>query len=189
MLANQGPPIYHVWWGWGRIHATGSDPSIAPRGDPRDGFIGADPLLDRSNIGCGLAAGTFIQQVGSRPRATVTGMPNDNRSRVPVLWFDRNGCGPDHLFLEVTPQAALQEGPDLIAPASLGLRIRGGELVLMGQAMLDGGFMIDRQSVATLHQEIGKWLSHNPPVSQLELPVGQNECQSDRQDPGTHPGS
>lgn len=60
--------------------------------------------------------------------------------RVPVLWFDARGCGPDQFYLEIHPFKEIRDGEDLVAEASLGLRLRAGDLVIVGRGMIDGGF-------------------------------------------------
>lgn len=82
--------------------------------------------------------------------------------RVPVLWFDSKGCGPDHFYLEVFPFKELRDGDELVAPPSLGLRLRAGDLVILGRGMIDGGFNLGREQVAAFHQQLGAWLASNP---------------------------
>jgi hypothetical protein len=79
-----------------------------------------------------------------------------------VLWFDSNGCGPDHFYLEVYPFKELRDGDELVAAASLGLRVRAGDLVILGRGMIDGGFNLDREQVDRLHQQLGAWLANTP---------------------------
>lgn len=83
-------------------------------------------------------------------------------SNVPVLWFDSKGCGPDEFTLELRPFP-----PDLggAIPAHLGIQVRAGSLVILGGALIDGGFYLDRTSAAALHAQIGAWLDANPPGS------------------------
>jgi hypothetical protein len=77
-----------------------------------------------------------------------------------ALWFDRNGCGPDHFKIELQPMKQLKDGGDLVCPATLGLRLRAGELVILGASMIDGGFMLDREQ---LQKQIDAWLEATEP--------------------------
>lgn len=80
---------------------------------------------------------------------------------VPVLWFDSKGCGPDEFNIQIHPIPPDMGGK---IPAHLGLRIRAGSLVIVGAALIDGGFYLDRESVAGLHLQLGAWLGDNPAV-------------------------
>jgi hypothetical protein len=80
-------------------------------------------------------------------------------ARIPVLWFDRRGCGPDELELELAPFAAEKDGA---IPATLGLRVRAGELVIGAEPLVDGGFNLARGQVAELHEQLGAWLATTP---------------------------
>lgn len=89
--------------------------------------------------------------------------PSDpSTGRVPALWFDSKGCGPDHFYLEVFPFKELRDGDKLVAPPSLGLRLRAGDLVILGRGMIDGGFNMERAQIAELHRQLGAWLAEIP---------------------------
>ena len=45
---------------------------------------------------------------------------------IPVLWFDKKGCGPDEMALQLNPLSAMMDGEHMIAPATLGLMVRAG---------------------------------------------------------------
>lgn len=77
---------------------------------------------------------------------------------IPALWFDRDGCGPDHMYLRLRPFAAEPVGEREI-PASLGLRIDKGDLVILGTSMIGGGFNMQREQVAELYSQLGAWLA------------------------------
>jgi hypothetical protein len=99
----------------------------------------------------------------------ITGAEPDNtkpeRERIPVLWFDRRGCGPDHLAIELHPFAAERIGETEI-DAHLGLRVRAAGLVIGGGPLVDGGFFLRREQVEQLHRGIGAWLGS--PASALK---------------------
>lgn len=81
--------------------------------------------------------------------------------RIPVLWFDARGCGPDELALELHPfpAEAVMGG---IIPAVLGIRVRAGDLVIGAGPLVDGGFNLHRDGAAELHRQLGAWLEANP---------------------------
>lgn len=81
---------------------------------------------------------------------------------IPVLWFNCRGSGPDEFALQLNPLDKLMDGDRLVAPPTLGLMIRPGELVLLGREMINGGFQMDRAGVAKLHAQMGAWLAANP---------------------------
>ena len=83
--------------------------------------------------------------------------------KVYALWFDSRGCGPDHFRLEVVPMPKLMDGEDVVSEATMGIRLRAGELVINGQSMIDGGFMMDREQASELYRQIGEWLSEESP--------------------------
>lgn len=80
-------------------------------------------------------------------------------STIQVLWFDRKGCGPDELALQLNPLAAQFDGE---IPASLGLMVRAGNIVIGASALIDGGFALHRDQVADLHRQLAAWLAENP---------------------------
>lgn len=75
--------------------------------------------------------------------------------KVSTLYFDADGLGPDHVYLELFPLRA-----DEIMPAALSLRVRAGELVL--RAQIDGGYFMQHAQVAELHKALGDWLAKHP---------------------------
>lgn len=82
-------------------------------------------------------------------------MPNDIRSdtaKIPALYFDEGGLGPDHVYLEVFPI----RGDEIMKP-SLSLRVRAGEFVRL--APIDGGYFMERNQVEALHRALGEWLA------------------------------
>jgi len=82
--------------------------------------------------------------------------------KIPALWFDRSGNGPDHLAIELHPFPAELEGR---IPAWLGLRVRANDPVLEAVApcpLVDGGFNLHREQVEQLHRQLGAWLEANP---------------------------
>lgn len=81
---------------------------------------------------------------------------------IPSLFFDRDGMGPDHLYLEVHAIQQLRI-PD--EPPILGIRVRAGELVLRQDAQVDGGHMFYREQVVELHKQLGEWLEANPDIA------------------------
>lgn len=80
--------------------------------------------------------------------------------RIPALWFDSDGFGPDHLALELHPFAAEMDGR---IPAYLGLRVRSGGS-LCPNPMVDGGFNLSRASVETLRRQLTEWLDQTAEV-------------------------
>ena len=82
-------------------------------------------------------------------------MSNEN---IPVLWFDSRGRGPDELALELRPFKAERDGA---IPPFLGLRVRAGALVIGAAEMVDGGFLLGRETVVELHRRLGDWLEAN----------------------------
>lgn len=90
---------------------------------------------------------------------TTTQTTND---MIPALWFDKLGCGPSDLAIQLHPFPAERDGK---IPASLGLRIRGappraGARIIYGAAdeLVDSGFNLERAQVEQLHRQIGNWL-------------------------------
>lgn len=81
---------------------------------------------------------------------------------VDVLWFDKDGCGPDVLSIQPWNFRAEMGGR---IPATLGLRImktsESMSLPLMNgaaRAMVEGGFVLDRESAQQLAKSIDDWL-------------------------------
>jgi hypothetical protein len=83
----------------------------------------------------------------------------EDKSRIPVLWFDSREMGPDELALELHPFPEEKSGA---IPASLGIRVRASGIVIGAGALVDGGFNLHRDQVAELHRQIGAWLEGNP---------------------------
>lgn len=87
-------------------------------------------------------------------------MSEETKGRaIPALWFNHKGCGPDHFMLEVQPLKALKDGDELVCPPSLGIRVRCGELVILGGDMVDGEFNLHREQVEELHRQLGEWIA------------------------------
>lgn len=76
--------------------------------------------------------------------------------RIPVLYFDKDGLGPDELALEVANLRKYKPTDT----AQLNIRIRKHGMVM--RADVDGGYMMDRDTVAELHSQLTQWLSENP---------------------------
>ena len=77
--------------------------------------------------------------------------------KISTLYFDKDGLGPDHVYLEVYPirgEAAVD-----LAPA-LSLRVRAGEFVM--RADTGGGYYMERQQVQELHDALAAWLESPP---------------------------
>jgi len=79
--------------------------------------------------------------------------------KIPVLWFNSKGHGPDELALQLHPFPAELEGR---IPAHLGLRVRSDGLVIGADQLVDGGFNLHREQVEDLHRQLGAWLEANP---------------------------
>jgi hypothetical protein len=77
------------------------------------------------------------------------------QQRIPTLYFDANGLGPDHLSLELFPV----RGDEVMQPA-LSLRVRAEGLVM--RAQVDGGYFLQREQVEKLRDGLNAWLA-NPP--------------------------
>lgn len=85
--------------------------------------------------------------------------PTNDKSRIPVLWFDAKGMGPDEFALEFQSFPSDMGGR---IPAFLGIRVRAAGLVIAGASLVDGGFNLHRDQVAELHRQLGAWLEANP---------------------------
>lgn len=92
--------------------------------------------------------------------------------RIPVLWFNSRGCGPDELALELHPFPAEFGGR---IPAYLGLRVRGDGLVIGAGALVDGGFNLGREQVEQLHRALGAWLNQGAPETPASAAVSEVE--------------
>lgn len=88
-----------------------------------------------------------------------------NTPRIPALWFNSKGHGPDELALELHPFAAEEDGA---IPASLGIRVRVDGLVIQAGPLVDGGFNMHRNQVDELHRQLGEWLAATPKPASLE---------------------
>lgn len=75
-------------------------------------------------------------------------------AKVPALYFDADGLGPDHVYIEVFPLRG-----DDVMPDSLSLRVRGAGFVL--RAQLDGGYFMQRAQIEALHEALGAWLKEH----------------------------
>lgn len=81
---------------------------------------------------------------------------NPNTTKISTLYFDKDGLGPDHVYLEVFPI----RGDKIMKPA-LSLRVRAGDMVM--RAPVDGGYFMEREQVEALHKALGEWLSNPAP--------------------------
>lgn len=73
---------------------------------------------------------------------------------ISTLFFDKDGCGPDEVELEVVV-------PPLMPENCLGLRIRQSKargVLRFGLAPVDAGFVLDRESAERLHGAIAGWI-------------------------------
>lgn len=77
-------------------------------------------------------------------------------AKISALYFDAEGLGPDHVYLEAFPIRG-----DEIMPAALSLRVRAGEFVM--RAQVDGGYFMQREQVQALHKALGAWLDNQTP--------------------------
>lgn len=78
---------------------------------------------------------------------------------IPVLWFNKNGSGPDEMALQVIDFPPDRDGK---IPARLGLRVQPGDLVIVGASLLGGGFYMAREQAEALNGALSKWLEANP---------------------------
>lgn len=83
-------------------------------------------------------------------------------TRIPALYFDKDGLGPDHTALEVFPVRG-----DNVMPPALSLRVRAIGFVM--RAQVDGGYFMQREQVEQLHKALGEWLA-NPPATDGKEP-------------------
>lgn len=83
-------------------------------------------------------------------------------AQIPVLWFDSQGRGPDEFRLELHPFPADADGID---ERTLGIRVRANGFVIRGSDLVDGGFYVDRATIAELHKQLGAWLASEKPRS------------------------
>lgn len=73
-------------------------------------------------------------------------------AKIPALYFDADGLGPDHVYLEVFPI----RGDQVMSPA-VSLRVRAGEFVM--RAQIDGGYFMERAQVIALRDALNGWIS------------------------------
>ncbi len=134
----------------------------SPQGSPLiDGYI---PKLGA--FSCSPDAGDRLAaELGAASLLARAATGDQPSARIPALWFTSMGGGPDNMCLELHPLDELRDGADLVCPATLGLMVRAGQLVILGAAMIDGGFQLGREQVEQLHRALGAWLAKNPPVS------------------------
>lgn len=86
---------------------------------------------------------------------------NDQRPdtvKIPTLYFDAEGLGPDHVYLEVFPI----RGDEIMRPA-VSLRVRAGEFVM--RAQVDGGYFMERQQVIALRDALNAWIAVTPELA------------------------
>lgn len=77
--------------------------------------------------------------------------------KVPALYFDKDGLGPDHVYLELFSVRG-----DDVMETSLSLRVRAGEFVM--RAQIDGGYLMGRQQVEQLRDALTQWLTSTKAV-------------------------
>jgi hypothetical protein len=87
-----------------------------------------------------------------------------------ALWFDAQGCGPTAWSIRVQPfDTELDRETDMAQ--QLGIRVHGPReginkaLLAVSpthRALLDGGFLLGRDSVEALHRQLGAWLAAHP---------------------------
>lgn len=80
-------------------------------------------------------------------------------STIEALWFNSKGHGPDELHLQLQHMPSQLDGK---IPATLGLRVRAGDLVIGAGALVDGGFALHRTQAAKLAAQLEAWLAENP---------------------------
>lgn len=98
----------------------------------------------------------YVWRVRARlPEDIKKGEDMNDTAKIPTLYFDEHGNGPDHLYLEVFPIRA-----DSIMPPTLSLRVRPGSLVI--RAQVDGGYFMQREQVVALREALDAWLLDNP---------------------------
>lgn len=92
---------------------------------------------------------------------------------VPALYFDANGNGPDHLFIEPRTVVIDQDDPML----SLMLRAAG----MVQRAPVGAGFAMREPQVRALHSMLGDWLNpqvaiHEPRTIDCDDGRGEHRC-------------
>ena len=75
--------------------------------------------------------------------------------RIPVLYFDKDGLGPDELALEVFPLSVDED-----MPAAMTLRVRAAGLVMRSD--IDGGYFMHREQATALRDALDAWLKEVP---------------------------
>ena len=144
---------------------SASDPAawriVIAIGNPGEGVDGV--------VSCGVAAterliGTLRQAVDDVRVASGKVTPEGLGGHVPALWFDKQGCGPSELAIELRPFPSERNGA---IPAMLGLRIRVGDQnggFVYGDAtdMVDGGFLLHVDQVREFHHRLALWLADQP---------------------------
>ena len=86
--------------------------------------------------------------------------------RISVLYFDKDGHGPDCLYLEVFP---IRGETRIGLEPALSLRVRAGEFVM--RAEVDGGYFMERAQVQELRDALTKWLDNTPSRDGAEPPT------------------
>lgn len=74
----------------------------------------------------------------------------------PALFFDDNGCGPDHVELTVSAMPSLPEIPSS-GGLALNVGVPEGEI---GMLVKEGGFFMKHETIAELHRKLGEYLGH-----------------------------
>lgn len=96
--------------------------------------------------------------------------------KIPALWFDKGGCGPSDLALQLRSFPSEMEGR---IPPTLGIQIKQGDPVIVdvpngtrqqvgpivygaADILVGSGFMLGREQVEALRQQLEQWLKDNP---------------------------
>ncbi len=112
--------------------------------------------LLRTGVRIDLRRGETSPAAPGHDAAAKTSPADPGRERkdrdIHALWFDKNGCGPDELMLQ------LKSSADKPYPA-LGMRVQANGIVL------GVGFMNHRDEIAELHRQLGAWLSSTDKTS------------------------
>jgi hypothetical protein len=89
--------------------------------------------------------------------------PDPNPASAPALWFSKTGAGPDpaRFVLHTLEPMSGSDAPQL------GLRIQANGVPLFGQGkdLVDGGFMLDRESARMLTVALNAWTDPGSPLA------------------------
>ena len=139
-----------------RVTIAGFSGALIVRGSERNGLV---LLVERIEDDDGRPTTTRARALKSHVwRRNEGGIVKSNEIIPvgPALFFDGNGCGPDHVELTVS---ALRSLPDIPGSGGLALTVSvaDGEI---GMLVKEGGFCIKRDTIAELHRKLGEYLGH-----------------------------